>query len=135
MSNPNDNLDSGVLSFSSSSAFLFSVSNTSINFDLSISSFLRLVGAEMPSNSDQIRWAEQGRLHIKYTQCTASAVAGGVGTFTIADAGATTAAIRIGQTVFIQVNATGVSNKAIVTAAAGLVITVAFFRNMSYKEI
>jgi len=92
-----------------------------------ISSFLRLVGAEMPSNSDQIRWAEQGRLHIKYTQCTASAVAGGVGTFTIADAGATTAAIRIGQTVFIQVNATGVSNKAIVTAAAGLVITVAFY--------
>ena len=31
-----------------------------------IASFLRLVGAEMPSNSDQIKWAEQGRLHIKY---------------------------------------------------------------------
>jgi hypothetical protein len=92
-----------------------------------IASFLRLVGAEMPSNSDQIKWAEQGRLHIKYISCTASAVAGGVGTFTIADAGAATAAIRIGQTVFIQVNATGVSNKAIVTAAAGLVITVAFY--------
>ena len=92
-----------------------------------ISSFLRLVGAEMPSNSDQIKWAEQGRLHIKYTQCTASAVAAGVGTFTIADVGATTAAIRIGQTVFIQVNATGVSNKAIVTASTGLVITVAFY--------
>ena len=26
-----------------------------------ISSFLRLVGAEMPSNSDLIKWAEQGR--------------------------------------------------------------------------
>ena len=36
-----------------------------------IASFLRLVGAEMPSNSDQIKWAEQGRLHIKYTSCTA----------------------------------------------------------------
>jgi hypothetical protein len=92
-----------------------------------IASFLRLVGAEMPSNSDQIKWAEQGRLHIKYINCTASAVAGGVGTFTIADAGAATAAIRIGQTVFIQVNATGVSNKAIVTASTGLVITVAFY--------
>jgi hypothetical protein len=92
-----------------------------------ISSFLRLVGAEMPSNSDQIRWAEQGRLHIKYRLCTAAGVAAGVGTFTIADPGAATAAIRIGQTVFIQNNATGVSNKAVVTAAAGLVITVAFY--------
>jgi hypothetical protein len=35
-----------------------------------IASFLRMVGAEMPSNSDQIKWAEQGRLHIKYTNCT-----------------------------------------------------------------
>jgi len=33
-----------------------------------ISSFLRLVGAEMPSNSDLIKWAEQGRLHTKYTE-------------------------------------------------------------------
>ena len=31
-----------------------------------ISSFLRMVGAELPSNSDLIKWAEQGRLHIKY---------------------------------------------------------------------
>ena len=92
-----------------------------------ISSFLRLVGAEMPSNSDQIRWAEQGRLHIKYTNCTASGILAGAGTFTIADLGATTAAIRVGQTLFIQVNATGVSNKAIVTAVTGLVVTVAFY--------
>jgi hypothetical protein len=33
-----------------------------------ISSFLRMVGAEMPTNSDLIKWAEQGRLHTKYTQ-------------------------------------------------------------------
>jgi hypothetical protein len=92
-----------------------------------IASFLRLVGAEMPSNSDQIKWAEQGRLHIKYVNCTASLVAGGVGTFTIADAGATTAAIRVGQTLFIQVNTTGVTNKAIVTNVTGLVVTVAFY--------
>jgi hypothetical protein len=32
-----------------------------------ISSFLRMVGAEMPSNSDLIKWAEQGSLHTKYT--------------------------------------------------------------------
>ena len=41
-----------------------------------ISSFLRLVGAEMPSNSDLIKWAEQGRLHIKYINCTSAAAAG-----------------------------------------------------------
>ena len=29
----------------------------------SISSFLRMVGAEMPMASDQIIWTEQGRLH------------------------------------------------------------------------
>ena len=41
----------------------------------SIASFLRLVGAELPTNSDLIKWAEQGRLHTKYTQCTAQVVA------------------------------------------------------------
>lgn len=95
-----------------------------------ISSFLRMVGAEMPSNSDQVKWAEQGRLHIKYRLCTASAITATTGTFTIADVGATTAAIRIGQTVFIQNNATGASNKAVVTASAGLVISVAFYETV-----
>ena len=32
-----------------------------------ISSFLRMVSAEMPSTSDQIIWLEQGRLHTRYT--------------------------------------------------------------------
>ena len=31
-----------------------------------ISSFLRMVSAEMPSTSDQIIWMEQGRLHTRY---------------------------------------------------------------------
>jgi len=97
-----------------------------------VSSFLRMVGAEIPSNSDQIKWAEQGRLHIKYTICTASLVAAGVGTFTITDAGITSVAIRVGQTLFIQVNASGASNRAVVTAvstpAAGpYTVTVAFY--------
>ena len=53
----------------------------------SISSFLRMVGAEMPTNSDMIKWAEQGRLHIKYTNVNAdSAAATDVGaTFTVND--------------------------------------------------
>ena len=40
-----------------------------------ISSFLRMVGAELPTNSDLIKWAEQGRLHSKYTQVGAVAIA------------------------------------------------------------
>ena len=41
-----------------------------------VASFLRMVGAEMPSNSDLIKWAEQGRLHTKYQDCTSAAAAG-----------------------------------------------------------
>ena len=93
-----------------------------------VSSFLRLVGAEMPSNSDQIKWAEQGRLHIKYTNCTTAAVINAdTAQFTVADLGAITAAIRVGQTVFVQDNTTGASNKAIVTAATGLTFDVAYY--------
>ena len=94
-----------------------------------IASFLRMVGAEMPSNSDQIKWAEQGRLHIKYTNITSAAAAGAsTATFTVADSGVTYIAIRVGQTVMIQNNASGVFNKAIVTAVpSATTFTVAFY--------
>lgn len=94
-----------------------------------IASFLRMVGAEMPSNSDQIKWAEQGRLHIKYTNCTsAAAAASNTATFTVADAGVTYIAIRVGQTVMIQNNTSGVFNKAIVTAVpSATTFTVAYY--------
>ena len=36
----------------------------------SISSFLRMVGAEMPMASDEVVWTEQGRLHIAYDGAT-----------------------------------------------------------------
>jgi hypothetical protein len=92
-----------------------------------VASFLRMVGAEMPSISDQIKWAEQGRLHIKYKACTASGVSAAGATFTIGDANVTSNAIRIGQTVFIQTNTNGHSNKAIVTGIGTLTFTVAFY--------
>jgi hypothetical protein len=94
-----------------------------------IASFLRMVGAEMPSNSDQIKWAEQGRLHIKYTDVTSAAAAGSAtATFTVADSGVTYIAIRVGQTVMIQNNASGVFNKGIVTAVpSATTFTVAFY--------
>jgi hypothetical protein len=94
-----------------------------------IASFLRMVGAEMPSNSDQIKWAEQGRLHIKYTSCTsAAAINANTATFTVADSGVTYIAIRVGQTLMIQNNTTGVYNKAIVTAVpSATTFTVAYY--------
>ena len=94
-----------------------------------IASFLRMVGAEMPSNSDQIKWAEQGRLHIKYVSCTTPTAAGGAtATYTVGDAGVTYIAIRVGQTVMIQSNVTGAYNKAIVTAVpSATTFTVAYY--------
>jgi len=84
-----------------------------------IASFLRMVGAEMPSNSDMVKWAEQGRLHTKYTNCDSSAAAAAdSATITVSDTGVTAIAIRAGQTVFISDNATGLSNKGIVTAVS-----------------
>jgi hypothetical protein len=82
-----------------------------------VASFLRLVGAEMPSNSDMIKWAEQGRLHTKYVDCASSGAAGDdTATITVSDANVSGIAIRVGQTVYISDNATGLSNKGIVTA-------------------
>ena len=87
----------------------------------SISSFLRMVGAEMPSTADQIIWTEQGRLHTRYVDCTVAA--GGTAAtshvFTVptaqpgalsgASAGNSTSAInfRAGQTVMIQAQSAG----------------------------
>jgi hypothetical protein len=82
-----------------------------------VASFLRMVGAEMPSNSDMIKWAEQGRLHTKYVNCDSSAAAGAdTAIITVNDSNVSGIAIRVGQTVFISDNATGLSNKGIVTA-------------------
>ena len=86
-----------------------------------IASFLRLVGAEMPSNSDLIKWAEQGRLHTKYTQVGAAIAVAGQDTqvFTINDAlvpGTGNIAIRDNQTIMVVWNNGAGSNKAIVSA-------------------
>ena len=64
-----------------------------------ISGFLRMVGAEMPTNSDMIKWAEQGRLHTQYTGVTYAAVSSGSQTFTIASG---TCVFRVGQTVILS---------------------------------
>jgi len=95
-----------------------------------VASFLRMVGAEMPSNSDLIKWAEQGRLHTKYTDVTSAAAAGQTtATLTIGDTlvpGSGSIALRVGQTIMLSdssINSVN-SNKGIITAvdvAAGTV--------------
>jgi len=62
----------------------------------SISSFLRMVGAEMPMASDQVIWSEQGRLHLAYE----GAAIATTGEITIASSG--THAVRVGQTVLVK---------------------------------
>ena len=70
----------------------------------SIASFLRMVGAELPSNSDMIKWSEQGRLHTKYTGVIPSSAAGtDTATFTMATTSPVTVCnFRVNQTVFIS---------------------------------
>jgi len=67
----------------------------------SISSFLRMVGAEMPMASDQIVWSEQNRLHLSYgtgSDNTAVITTAASGLVTIAAGHA----IRVGQLVVIS---------------------------------
>jgi len=100
-----------------------------------VASFLRMVGAEMPSNSDLIKWAEQGRLHTKYTNvASAAAAAANTAVLTIGDTllpGTGTIALRVGQTIMLSDStaASTLSNKAIITAvdSANSQVTVAYY--------
>ena len=80
----------------------------------SVSSFLRMVGAEMPMASDQVIWSEQGRLHLAYT-AKVNTETGVVGTIKGIDTGAAEAhAVRKGATVVCVIG--GVVFKGFVTA-------------------
>ena len=82
----------------------------------SIASFLRMVGAEMPTNSDMIKWSEQGRLHTKYTgvTCSSTTTANKIQVFTLS--GTKACNFRVGQTVFLSSAAAGKSLKAVISA-------------------
>ena len=97
-----------------------------------ISSFLRMVGAEIPSNSDLVKWAEQGRLHIKYTNVgidIADGATSDTATLQVNDAGVPAfgtdndIALRTGQTIMVIQNDGSGSNKAIVTSVDLLTLT------------
>lgn len=94
----------------------------------SIASFLRMVGAELPTNSDLIKWAEQGRLHTKYTGLTYGALgtpAAGQQVFTLPSG---TCNFRNGQTVFLSSESNSTqSAKGIIIAATSSTFTVAYY--------
>lgn len=79
-----------------------------------IAGFLRQLGAEIPSNSDLIKWTEQGRLHTKYTTVTPVSASSGDDVVTF-DIGSTDCNFRVGQTVFLSNNAGTTSYKAVIT--------------------
>jgi hypothetical protein len=115
-----------------------------------VSSFLRMVGAEMPSNSDLIKWAEQGRLHTKYVNCTNGIplTNSANATFTVNDVlvpsrstiglTAGTIAIRVGQTVMLTPNAGSAvgttANKGIITAVGASTFDVAFYEALGMSK-
>jgi hypothetical protein len=82
----------------------------------SVSGFLRMVGAEMPMTSDQVIWSEQARLHLSYKGAALAADSSNTNVITIAASG--THAIRVGQTVAVGDETTGVVVKGYVTAVA-----------------
>tara|TARA_R100000541_G_scaffold59352_1_gene72965 strand:- start:484 stop:1920 length:1437 start_codon:yes stop_codon:yes gene_type:complete len=95
----------------------------------SISSFLRMVGAELPTNSDLIKWAEQGRLHTKYQAVTFAAIdapAAGQQVFTLA--GGAICNFRVNQTVFLSSTTIAAeSAKAVIVDVTGSTFTVAYY--------
>jgi len=89
----------------------------------SVASFLRMVGAEIPSSSDLIKWSEQGRLHV---QASGAVAANG----TTID-GLTAHSFRTNQTIIVS-TAAGVQAKALITdASAADSIEVATFATLS----
>lgn len=94
----------------------------------SIASFLRMVGAELPTNSDLIKWAEQGRLHTKYTGLTFGAIdtpASGQQVFTLPSGSCN---FRLNQTVFLSSESLSTqSAKGIIIAVTTNTFTVAYY--------
>ncbi len=89
----------------------------------SIASFLRMVGAEIPSSSDLIKWSEQGRLHIQAS-----------GTITDSDTiGVSGHDFRVNQTIIVSKS--GSQAKALITAVATDSIDVATFATQDLLHV
>ena len=91
----------------------------------SVASFLRMVGAEIPSSSDLIKWSEQGRLHVQATGSVTDA----------SNIAVTGHSFRTNQTIIIS-GPNDVQAKALITdASAADRIEVALYQNFSLVEV
>jgi len=85
-----------------------------------ISGFLKMVGAEMPLQSDQVIWSEQGRLHVAY-----DAAESGADTVQVTDASANTILlpqshnVKVHDSIIISNAASSKVLKALVVAVTG----------------
>jgi hypothetical protein len=84
-----------------------------------LSGFLRMVGAEMPMQSDQVIWSEQNRLHIAYNNVATVSAAGNTLLIPVGGSGKTLVqnVISKNQTIVIIKPSTGLEVKAVVTAS------------------
>lgn len=88
-----------------------------------VSSLLRMTGAEMPLESDQVLWTEQGRLHLSYSAVTIAADSGGANVLTIGDTGGH--ALRVGNLVVIQDTSGNVAKAKVTVVTNSTTVTVA----------
>jgi hypothetical protein len=89
----------------------------------SVASFLRMVGAEIPSSSDLIKWSEQGRLHLQDT--------GAIHSDGETIDGLTAHSFRVNQTIIISTANAASQAKALITGVATDSITVKTFATLS----
>ena len=89
----------------------------------SIASFLRMVGAEIPSSSDLIKWSEQGRLHIQ--------ASGAIGSDGETIDGLTNHSFRANQTIIISNADASKQAKALITEVADNSIVVKTYATLS----
>lgn len=74
-----------------------------------ISGFLAMLSAEMPLQSDQVIWSEQGRLHLAYTATVATATSAVSNPLNIDTGVAEAHAVRVGATVVCELSGTAAS--------------------------
>ena len=103
----------------------------------SVSSFLRMVGAEMPMASDQIIWSEQGRLHLAYkgTLTIATGVVNAIKDIDNVAGSSIAHACRVGQTIVFKTNGEFGTAKVSAVASDNLSLTLLPFGDDTFANL
>ena len=103
-----------------------------------IGGFLQMVGAEMPMESDQVVWSEQNRLHIAYKHAAGAStkVELAISTGIVTLGSTLNNSIRVGSTVLVTDNATGLKTlKCYVSASSGQTVTLKAYTADNFTSI